>query len=500
MAGMEVEKKLITNSFFYVLPKFAGIGINIMTLPILTRILSPQDFGAVAMATVFSTFAVGIFSWGLPIAVQRYFFEYRRDPVRLGRYLFTCQFFLHLVLLVSSAPIYIFRNAFSTLFIGNPGYGNAFFTFYVSTFFFFILNVYLTTLQNFENAKVHSFFTIFHAVVLGGLNVTLSFSFKDYTGLMYASIASSFGVSALCTLYFFKYFRNVLSFEMLKESLVYGAQNIPKSFTGFIGRFFDKYLINKVLTLQAVGVYNIGQSLGNSSISLLNTIWSSFQPLCYRQVFDQGPKASRPVGRLFSYFLFATASPLLLVLLFSSEIVRLLAPPAYQPAVDVIMIFLCAMSTNIFGMYVGVQYAYAKKPLYIVLATTMGTLVNVGMNLLLIPRWGLVGASLGALVSYATINGLLTVIGQSLYRIHYEWGFVACVYGIIGLSTLAGLLMRATQISYGVQLCLKICLFGALIFAGSRWKVATMDTARKIVRLLKPQKGLSPEFRPVSPH
>ena len=496
---MEVEKKTIINFFFYILPKFVGFAVNVITLPVLTRLLTPHDFGVVTMAAIFPTFAVGIFSWGLPAAAQRFFFEYRKDSDRLGRYLFSCMIFLYLSLGVSAFPIFLLRNSLSKASVGSDGYGEVFFLYYVSMYFLTIFNLYLTTFQNFENAKAHSFFSILHAVLLGTLNVVLSLKFKSYTGLACASVVSSFVVSTLCTVYFFNQFRKRVSFPMLKESLLYGVQSIPKSFTGFIGKFFDKYMLNKSLALQAVGVYNIGQNIGNASFSLMNAIWSSFQPLCYRQVFDQGEKASVTVGRLFSYFLFAASFPLLAFLLFSPEIIRLLAPPAYWPAVDVIMIVICAMATNIFGMFVGVQFAYAQKPFYIFLISVGGTLTNVGMNALMIPRFGLMGASLAMLGSYVFINAFLTITGQFLYKIKFEWGFVFCVYVIFAVGTTSGIRMRVTDASYAIQLTLKIILLSGMFFAGHYWNVATLATARKVLRALKSNSARNINLETVGP-
>jgi O-antigen/teichoic acid export membrane protein len=390
-----------------------------------------------------------------------------------------------------------FEEQFVQILTGVESHGAAFFLFYVSTYFLTIFNLYLTTLQNFENAKAHSFFSIFHAVLLGALNVALGFALKNYSGLVYASLVSSFVVSALCTVYFRNHFRNGMSFALLKESFFYGAQSLPKSFTGFIGKFFDKYMLNNTLSLQAVGIYNIGQSLGNASFALMNAIWSSFQPLCYRSVFDQGDKASGTVGRLFSYFLFVTACPLLMFLLFSPEIVRIIAPPTYLPAVDVIVIVLCAISTNIFGMYIGVQFAYAKKPVLIFPITVVGTGVNVGLNIILVPNHGLMGASLAFLGSYFTVNALLTLIGQRLYKIKYEWGLVLSVYLIFALSAVSVIFLRAMDVSYPSQLVFKLALLGCLFVAGSHWKVATIDTLRKTINLLLSKKAENVKFGPL---
>src|SRR4030067_498097 len=90
--------------------------------------------------------------------------------------------------------------------------------------------------------------------------------------------------------------------RILFENIKYGLQIIPKSFTSFINRFFDKYMLNNMLSLSAVGVFNIGQTIGNAMFFLMNTVWSSFQPVLYREVFDKGKDGSVCVGRLFPHF------------------------------------------------------------------------------------------------------------------------------------------------------------------------------------------------------
>lgn len=488
---MGTEKSLVQNSLTYLAPKFAGVGMQLLTFPVLTRLLKPEDFGIAALAAVFPTLAIGVFSCGIGIAVQRFFFDYRKDPDALGRYIFTAQAFLHAALFASAVPVYLFRHALSRWLIGDAGHGDVVFVYYASTIFLTTMGVYLTILQNFENARMHSFVTLLQAGLSGALNVALCAAFRDYRGLMYAALISSFAVSAFCTIYFLPHFRWSFSAGMLKESLAYGAQGLPKSITSFFDRFVDKYLLNRAFALQAVGVYNIGLSLGHGMVSFMNAIWSSFQPVCYREAFDRGAEASGTVGRLFSHFLFATAFPLLLFLLFSPELIRLLAPPEYGAAVDVLAVVLCAMATQIFGMFVGLQYAYAKRPLYIFFSTTVGTAVNVGLNLLLIPRWGLLGAASALFLSYATTNGLLTAVGQTLYRIRYEWAFIACVYALVVASAAAGIWLRAQEAPYAGQLLFKLGALALLLLAGARWKVATAEKARKIAALFQRPRALA---------
>ena len=68
----------------YALPKILSYGLNFLMIPILTRILSPADFGVVALAWAVHNTLAGICTLGIPGAVSRYFFEYRNDQTKLA--------------------------------------------------------------------------------------------------------------------------------------------------------------------------------------------------------------------------------------------------------------------------------------------------------------------------------------------------------------------------------------------------------------------------------
>ena len=74
---MPEKEKQIKNSFIYILPILVGNIIPIITLPIFTRILSKEDFGALALAQTYGLFMTGIANFGLLTIYERNFFEYK---------------------------------------------------------------------------------------------------------------------------------------------------------------------------------------------------------------------------------------------------------------------------------------------------------------------------------------------------------------------------------------------------------------------------------------
>ena len=72
---------------------------------------------------------------------------------------------------------------------------------------------------------------------------------------------------------------------------------------------------------------------------------------------------------------------MLLLILFAQEIVYIIAPVPYYEAIDIIIIVSGGVATQVFGIYVGVQYAYSKKAYWIFPVTVVGTLANVAANI-----------------------------------------------------------------------------------------------------------------------
>lgn len=486
---MALTEKNIRNIFIYALPKFVGYGLSLMTLPILTRLLAPEDFGVVILALLFPTIAVSIITCGVTPATQRYYFEYRSDQKKLNALFFSSQVFLYFFLFLSSVVVFFFKDIISQLTIQNDKYGMAVFVTFITAYLGQIITFYLYIYQNMEKATVHSVFTLTQAVLTAGASLLFVWYFKmSYMGLIYGPFVGGLTVCLVLLFYFNKNVKAIFSMKILGENIKYGLQVVTKSFTSFVNRFFDKYMLNNMLSLSAVGTYSIGQNIGTSMFYLMNTVWSSFQPVYYREVFDKGQDASASVGRIFTIFSYIALFPLLLLILFAQELVHLIAPPSYYEAINIIIIISAGIATQVFGIYVGVQYAYSKKAFLIFPISVVGSLANVVVNILLIPRLGLVGAGISTVITYFIINGLLTFIGQKLYRIGYEWKTILMILGVVIGATVSILFLKGI-VCYSLSLYLmKLGFIGLFIWTGIKAKIVTRDSIRTVISALTRQR------------
>ena len=478
---MALTEKNIRNIFIYAAPKFISYGLNLITLPILTRLLTPHEFGVITFAWLFPAIAVSVFSCGITASAQRYYFEYRHHNDKFISFVFSLQVFLYISLLASSLGVYFFKDTISGLIMGNRGFGFAIFVTFVAGYFGHIASFYLILYQNMEKAVVHSTFTVLQAFITTAAGLILVWHFKmSYMGILYGSLLGACTVCLAMMLHFNRNLRFALNSRILWDNIKYGLQVMPKSFSGFINRFFDKYMLNNMLSLSAVGVYNIGQTIGNALFFLMSTVWSSFQPVYYGEVFEKGRDGSVSVGRLFTMFAYITLMPVLLLILFAQELVYIIAPPSYYDAIDIIIIISGGVATQTFGMYVGVQYAYSKKAYWIFPATVVGTLANVAANIFLIPRFGLIGAGFSTVISTGIVNGILTFMGQKLYRIQYEWRIITKLYAIITSAIVLVLYFRVIEFNGVLAYLFKLTFIALFIFAGIKAKLITRQSIEKV--------------------
>jgi hypothetical protein len=78
-------------------------------------------------------------------------------------------------------------------------------------------------------------------------------------------------------------------------------------------------------------------------------------------------------------------------------------------------------------------------------ATAIGTLVNIGLNVALIPAYGIVGAGIALVASYSVILIVMYVVTQRLFRVPYEWPRLAQAAGLAAALVAIGELALPTE-------------------------------------------------------
>lgn len=186
---------------------------------------------------------------------------------------------------------------------------------------------------------------------------------------------------------------------------------MPFSVGEWIGNLSDRLVLNAYATTAVVGIYSAGFSLGDRIIGgLVMAVFMMAWPDILASFTDGGFGAARiAVRRYFQIYLWLTSGPLVALAIFGEAVVSLLGP-AYAGAIQVLG--LVAGAAWLRGLSNGFNRHFELDKRYYVLSTitVCGSLLNLALNLWLVPKYFAVGAGISALVAQSAVAIVYIVI------------------------------------------------------------------------------------------
>ncbi|MBZ5638240.1 MAG: oligosaccharide flippase family protein [Acidobacteriia bacterium] len=253
-------------------------------------------------------------------------------------------------------------------------------------------------------------------------------------------------------------------FALIRQMFVYCLPFIPTGLMAFTVNFSDRYFLRVFTDMGTVGIYALGYKLGMIGGFLVGTpfglVWKA-------QAFEiaKEPNAQATYARVMTYYSGALLAVCAVLSISAREIVALMAAPEYARAAAIVPIVAWATVFLTLDPMVQVGILLKKRTVWlpVIYAGTMA--INIGLNFLLIPRMGMMGAA------WATVAALFfqvaagCFVAYRLYPIRYEWRrLMAMVAGVLVAQALAGIVpQRAIAGSLALKGVLLAVLAAALL-------------------------------------
>jgi len=276
----------------------------------------------------------------------------------------------------------------------------------------------------------------------------------------------------------------VFSVQKLREMLSFSLPLVPSSIAVYLALYVDRIAINELMTLGDVGIYGVGARIASVVALLMMGFQGALTPLVLQNYSN--PSTPVELARIFRYFC-AFALPFVLLLgLFSHELVWLFATPDYYGAREVIPIL--GLSTLIAGMYVFAPGLFIRRKTWVfAMINTLAALANLGLNVVLIPLAGIVGASFSTLTTAIVGFASFLALSQSLYPVPHDWVRIAAACAISGTIVFASaqIFGSGATISIG-EILVKAAVFvlaataSARVVLGRAETYAILDQLRRI--------------------
>jgi len=217
------------------------------------------------------------------------------------------------------------------------------------------------------------------------------------------------------------------------------AMALPATTTGlvfFILKFSDRYFVMRYWGQAQVGLYTTANTLAQPiylALVAFNLAWPQWH---YAHLKDEA-KHKRMVADSATYFLLLCVLLLAGLGVFMPGWIRLLtARPAYRSVGPATLVLGLAMVLNSAYNVFRVGTMVAKKNRLVPAVVGAGSLVNLALNIVLIPRWGIIAASWTTVAGFAVLAVLMLLVSRRYYVIPYQWSRFAKM-ALAGAVTLA---------------------------------------------------------------
>ena len=462
MANLSALKSLAGDSLIYGVSGVVSRFINVLLVPVYTRIFAPPDFGVISLITNFAALLNILIILGMDNSLARWYYDDETEnekKISLNTYFWSC-----LAISVFFAALLVIFRAFIAVRV-------LFEDATVAPLLIVALSLPLSVFINFSTnvlriqrrARIASVFAVVVALLTVSLNILFVVVLKiGIIGVFYSQILTSF-VAAVWTLVLF--FRELdlkfFDFGRWKKMFAFSFPLIPGTIAFWVINFSGVYFIQLFQTSREVGLYQIGAAIATAMALLTQSFQMAWGPFAF-SIYKE-PDAKKTYADVFLLYLGITVSLAVLITLFSGELLMILTTKDYYAA------FIVAGILAFNHLFIGLGYVasvgtnLAKNNKAYGIASVLSGFLLVGLNFILIPRFGIEGAATATLLSQMIIPLIVFIHAQKIYPVPYDFMKAALIL-ISGFVAGFGMLYLTKYVSANLFSIILFKAFAAFLF------------------------------------
>lgn len=410
---MNVTRSLLGSAVIYAFSNGLAAGLPLLLLPVLTRMLTPDEYGIVAMFSVVVTAFGALTGLSVHGAISMRYFD--REDIDFPRYVGS-----GLIILVGSGiltlllTIVVSRLLTAATNLTLP-------TLVVAVLMSCAQFLVQTRLAVWQSAKQASKFGSFR-LSQAAIDLTLTLVLVVGLGLAWQGRIAGMTVAAvaMAILAVISLARNSLigwppSMEYMRHALSFGLPLVPHIVGGVLLTITDRLMISSILGVAEAGIYMVAIQVGLAIGLVTDAMNRAVVPWLIETLKYRDVHRNIRIVRLSYLYALALICGASIVAWSAPMLINAIAGPDFQAAAPLIGTISVGYAFG--GMYLlVVNYIfYAGKTARLALVTLGVGVINVGLSYVLLQANGLVGAA----QAFAVSQGLLFVATWWLaHRVH----------------------------------------------------------------------------------
>jgi O-antigen/teichoic acid export membrane protein len=460
-----------------------------LLLPLFTSFMTRADYGIIGMVVTVVTFLDVFVTLGFDVAFSRFFFD-TKDPHHRAKVI-THTFYVDFVYpgFVLGALI-LFMPQISSAIMGGSGY-TIYFDIGLVTLFFTNLSDLPYQLMRMEHRPwTFTAFMVARVIIQVPLAVIFLAVFHlGPAGYLLANLITAVVLNVAALPYYVPRLRFLWDKELMRSMLAFAVPAMFTAISFFFLKLSDRFFLLHYQGQAEVGLYTVANSLAQPLL-LVGMAFRMAWPQWHYARLHEPERHKRMVARSSTYFMAFNGALLAATAACLPLVIHVLLNRRFWSVGPTT--FVLTLSVALYNLYfifwVGANVA--KKNRMIPVITLVASAVNVGLNFLLVPAYGMWAAAWTTTLGFAILATLVFFVSQHWYPIPFEWRRLLklllatglALAGVAGVNRVTGLdvtmatgaLFAATAAAAAVALLLfSLTLWATGFFtAGERAQLA----------------------------
>ncbi|MFC1911836.1 flippase [Chloroflexota bacterium] len=396
----------------------------VLLIPLLTKTLGAYDYGIWAQVNVTIGLMATVAGLGLPYAIVR-FLAARKSREEIQKEFYSVFGMVLISALVFSALLIIFSS-----FLANVFFNGATQIVIITGFIIFVWlldSLCLNIFPAFGQMRTYSAITV--AEAFGRVGLIAILILKGYD--LFSAVLSILIIRAILFFVLAYLVKTRIGiarphFYKAREYLSFSIPTIPADITGWVVASSDRYVVSYFLGVTAVGIYSAAYVLGNIPYMLSGLLSFVLLPTVSRLYdTDRMNEVKIYLRYTLKYFLALTIPFIFGAAILGKQVLSLFSTQEIA-AQGHYVVGIIALGTLFLGAYSVISHILilVKKMKIIGVVWIISASVNLGLNILIVPRLGVLGAAITTSISYLLALGIVTYFSFREFRFSIEPGFI----------------------------------------------------------------------------
>lgn len=474
----------IKGSLVYGLGNISIKLIGLVLFPLYTKQFSLEEFGIIGILDITSQIFVAVIGLSLTSALFRFYFD-KKYANKQGELIFSVLALLIVFVIAFNLVLNNFTGEISDLLFKSRDYTALIRVILISASLQAINNIPTTVIRLKENPGLYAIANIVRVLVI--LVSTILFIVRMETGIIgvyYGQICGNAIYLLILSVYLVKNLSFKFNGGALREMLGYSLPLIFSSLSSLTLTVLDRFSLNYITGLEDVGIYSTGYKIANVILFVVMATQLALPTILFKNMDSKD--SQRLYSKVMTYNAFSLMIMVIGISVFSLEIVKVLAQnPAYWSGYLIIPFITMSILFNSMRYFLTLNLSIAKKTTIVAVIVTIMSALNLGLNLLLIPKYQALGAAGSTMITQLVFLITTYFIAQKHYPVKYELRKIATIIIVGAILIILGFSINDFPLILRLVLKSILCLaFPFILYFLKFYEKVELERIGEISRLM----------------